>query len=121
MVKIKLLESFHRFRKYFNLWAFEKDVICQKFLERQVTLVEIDEKFTFYSTIVTNLEQMKQEHTVRCVRINLRPLLASIKQHARSWSLVMGETLSRHVNENMRTMRNEIKVSIKQLHLLDLL
>lgn len=87
-------------------------MICEKFLERNVTLFEIDEKFTFYSTIVTTLEQMKQEHTVRCVRINLKPLLDSIKMHAKSWGLVMGETLSRRVNESMRIMRNEIKVSM---------
>lgn len=79
-----------------------------------MTLFEIDEKFTFYSTIVTTLEQMKQEHTVRCVRINLKPLLNSIIQHAKSWGLVMGETLSRRVNESMRVMRNEIKVSMSR-------
>ncbi|KAH8417458.1 hypothetical protein KR222_000260 [Zaprionus bogoriensis] len=98
-----------QFRKYFNLWAFEKDTICQKFVESQVTLVEIDEKFTFYSTIVTNLEQMRKHHTVRCVRINLGPLLESIKQHAKEWCTALGEELLRHVNENMRIMRNEIK------------
>jgi len=95
-----------RFRKYFNLWAYEKDVICQKFVERQVTLVEIDEKFTFYSTIVTTLQQMRKFHTVRCVRINLSPLLESIIQHAKEWCKILGEELLRHVNDNMRTMRN---------------
>lgn len=100
-----------RFRKYFNLWAFEKDIICQKFVERQVTLVEIDEKFTFYSTIVETLDQMRQYHDVRCVRINLRPLLESIKQHAQEWCTILGEELLQHVIDNMRAMRNEIKVS----------
>ncbi|KAH8358423.1 hypothetical protein KR093_000053 [Drosophila rubida] len=98
-----------QFRKYFNLWAYEKDVICQKFVERQVTLVEIDEKFTFYSSIVTTLEQMQQYHTVRCVRINLKPLLASIMHHAKEWCTILGEELLRYVNDNMRAMRNEIK------------
>ncbi|KAL7729890.1 hypothetical protein ACLKA6_014739 [Drosophila palustris] len=98
-----------QFRKYFNLWAYEKDVICQKFVERQVTLVEIDEKFTFYSTIVTTLKQMRKYHTVRCVRINLSPLLESIIQHAKEWCTILGEELLRYVNENMRSMRNEIK------------
>lgn len=100
-----------RFRKYFNLWAFEKDVICQKFVERQVTLVEIDEKFTFYSSIVETLDQMRKYHDVRCVRINLSPLLESIKQHAKQWCTILGEELLQHVIDNMRTMRNEIKVS----------
>lgn len=99
-----------RFRKYFNLWAFEKEMICQKFVERQVTLVEIDEKFTFYSTIVETLQQMRQHHDVRCVRINLSPLLESIKQHAKDWCTTLGEVLLQHVNDNMRNMRNEIKV-----------
>ncbi|XP_064550918.1 dynein axonemal heavy chain 10 [Drosophila montana] len=99
-----------QFRKYFNLWAFEKDMICQKFVERQVTLVEIDEKFTFYSTIVETLQQMRQHHDVRCVRINLSPLLESIVQHAKDWCSTLGEVLLQHVNDNMRSMRSEIKL-----------
>ncbi|EDV92648.1 GH18884 [Drosophila grimshawi] len=99
-----------QFRKYFNLWAFEKDLICQKFVERQVTLVEIDEKFTFYSTIVNNLQQMRKFHNVGCIRINLSPLLESISHHAKEWCTILGEELLQHVNRNMRSMRSEIKL-----------
>ncbi|XP_017847923.1 dynein heavy chain 10, axonemal [Drosophila busckii] len=99
-----------QFRKYFNLWAYEKDMICQKFVERQVTLIEIDEKFTFYSTIVENMRQMRKYHDVRCVRINLTPLLNSITQHAQEWCRILGEELLRHVNDNTKAMRNEIKL-----------
>ncbi|KAH8382819.1 hypothetical protein KR009_005420 [Drosophila setifemur] len=98
-----------QFRKYFNLWAFEKNVICEKFVEKDVTLVEIDEKFTFYSTIVETLATMPKYQDIKCVRINLQPLLDSIAVHAKEWRTILGEELLRHVNENMKAMRNEIK------------
>ncbi|KAH8295402.1 hypothetical protein KR018_010894 [Drosophila ironensis] len=98
-----------QFRKYFNLWAFEKNFICQRFVEKQVTLVEIDEKFTFYSSIVDTLDNMTKYQDIKCVRINLQTLLDSISVHAKEWCTILGEELLRHVNDNMRAMRNEIK------------
>ncbi|SPP80284.1 dynein heavy chain 10, axonemal [Drosophila guanche] len=98
-----------QFRKYFNLWAYEKSFICQKFVQRQVTLIEIDEKFTFYSAIVETMASMRKHHDVKCVRINLKPLLESITQHAQEWCTILGEELLLHVNESMRAMRSEIK------------
>ncbi|XP_030371764.1 dynein heavy chain 10, axonemal [Scaptodrosophila lebanonensis] len=98
-----------QFRKYFNLWAYDKSLICAKFVERQVTLIEIDEKFTFYSSIIDTLSSMRPYHDVCCIRINLQPLLDSIKEHAQEWCTKLGEELSRHVNDNMKAMRSEIK------------
>ncbi|KAH8257767.1 hypothetical protein KR038_000855 [Drosophila bunnanda] len=98
-----------QFRKYFNLWAYEKGYICQKFVEKQVTLVEIDEKFTFYSSIVETLATLPKYQDVKCVRINLQPLLDSITLHAKEWCTTLGEELLHHVNDNMKAMRNEIK------------
>jgi len=77
-----------------------------------VTLIEIDEKFTFYSSIVETLANTRKYQDIKCVRINLQPLLESITQHAKDWCTTLGEELLRHVNDNMRAMRNEIKVSL---------
>lgn len=54
---------------------------------------------------------MRKYQDIKCVRINLQPLLDSISVHAKEWCTILGEELLRHVNDNMRAMRNEIKVS----------
>uniref|UniRef100_A0A1A9X2M2 Uncharacterized protein n=1 Tax=Glossina brevipalpis TaxID=37001 RepID=A0A1A9X2M2_9MUSC len=97
------------FRKYYNLWAFDKETICDKFVDRGVPLVQLDEKFAFYANIIEELQQLPTTFNIQCIRLNLKPLLDSICQHAQEWCTTLGEKLAAKNVKNIDKMRLEIK------------
>uniref|UniRef100_A0A1B0C4S3 Uncharacterized protein n=1 Tax=Glossina palpalis gambiensis TaxID=67801 RepID=A0A1B0C4S3_9MUSC len=101
---------FCRFRKYYNLWAFDKETICDKFVDRGVPLVQLDEKFAFYANIIEELQQLPTAFNIQCIRLNLKPLLDSICQHAQEWCTTLGEKLAAKNVKNIDKMRLEIKL-----------
>lgn len=84
-------------------------------MNRGVPLVQLDEKFTFYANIMNELQQLPTYYDVQCIRINLKPLLDTICQHAQQWRTKLGEKLAERTIVNMDKMRFEIKVSICRL------
>lgn len=108
---LHFLFATYRFRKYYNLWAFDKETICEKYVNRGVPLVQLDEKFTFYANIMDELQQLPTFYDVQCIRINLKPLLDTICQHAQQWCTKLGEKLAERTIANMDQMRFKIKVS----------
>lgn len=72
--------------------------------------MQIDEKFTFYANIIQEMGQSITYKDVECLRINVKPILASIREHALQWKTVLGEKLSKKTKENMVQLRNEIQV-----------
>ncbi|KAI8122976.1 axonemal, Dynein heavy chain 10 [Lucilia cuprina] len=105
-----------KFRKYYNLWAFDKETICEKYVNRGVPLVQLDEKFTFYANIMDELQHLPKHYDVQCIRINLKPLLDTICQHAQQWRTKLGEKLAERTIANMDKMRFEIKVLSENLN-----
>ncbi|XP_058981464.1 dynein axonemal heavy chain 10-like [Musca domestica] len=105
-----------KFRKYYNLWAFDKETICEKYVDRGVPLVQLDEKFTFYANIMNELQQLPTYYDVQCIRINLKPLLDSICHHAQQWCTKLGEKLAQRTVANMDRMRLEIKTLSENLN-----
>lgn len=73
-------------------------------------MVQIDEKFTFYANIIQEMGQSITYKDVECLRINVKPILASICEHALQWKTILGEKLSQKTKENMVKLRNEIQV-----------
>ncbi|KAM7359342.1 dynein heavy chain at 89D isoform 2-T2 [Cochliomyia hominivorax] len=105
-----------KFRKYYNLWAFDKEAICEKYVNSGVPLVQLDEKFTFYANIMDELHQLPTYYDVQCIRINLKPLLEAICQHAQQWCTILGEKLAQRTIANMDKMRFEIKALSENLN-----
>lgn len=58
----------YRWKKYNNLWAFDKNLICEKFAATKPTLLQYDEKFTFYGGILEELEDMAPYFDINSVR-----------------------------------------------------
>lgn len=102
---------FVRFRKYYNLWAYDKGTICDKFVNRKVPLMQIDEKFTFYANIIEELQHTPNFLDVECMRINLRPLVDTICHHAQEWITTLGEKLAISTAAAIDVIRNDINVS----------
>lgn len=89
--------------------------IAEKFINRGMPLVTLDEKFTFFANIIEEIQMMPPYWNARSIRINLKKLMDSISQHAQQWRSTLGELLAKRTAENIVSLRNEIKVSMDGL------
>lgn len=94
---------------------YDKAQICEKFINRGLPLVRLDEKFLFYTEIVEELQATKTDHVLFAIKINLKPLLDGICAHAIEWKNVLGKILCDRTNQNVIEMKNRIKVSLIKL------
>lgn len=91
---------------------YDKKVVCDKYLNRGVLLVRLDEKFIFFTQIINDLESIKPYyHDIKSIRINLRPLLQAIIEHAVDWRNTLGNMLSDRTSVEMVSMNADFKVS----------
>ncbi|CRL07346.1 CLUMA_CG020322, isoform A [Clunio marinus] len=98
-----------RWHKYKSLWMNDKNVVCDKYLNRGISLVRLDEKFIFFTQIINDLENVKPYHDMKSIRINLRPLIHAIIEHAVEWRNTLGNMLSDRTSVEMVAMNSEFK------------
>nr|KAF7430111.1 hypothetical protein H0235_006509 [Vespula pensylvanica] len=99
-----------KWKKYSNLWTFDKIIAGEKFASTKPTLRQYDEKFTFYGGILEELDDMAHNIDISSIRINLKPLMRGIEQHAMEWKQVLGNFL---LVDTVKEM-NEFKDLIEQ-------
>lgn len=58
----------YRWKKYSNLWSFDKNLVCEKFAATKPTLPQYDEKFTFYESILEEVEDMELHFNLSSIR-----------------------------------------------------
>lgn len=49
--------TFHRWHKYQHLWAFDKNLSCEKYVHKYDQIYKYDEKFFFFEDIIADLDQ----------------------------------------------------------------
>lgn len=90
---------------------YDKNVVCDKYLNRGIPLVRLDEKFIFFTQIINDLENVRPYYDIKSIRINLRPLIQAIIEHAVAWRNTLGNMLSDRTSVEMVTMNGEFKVN----------
>lgn len=90
---------------------YDKNVVCDKYLNRGIPLMRLDEKFIFFTQIINDLENVKPYYDIKSIRINLRPLIHAIISHSVDWRNTLGNMLSDRTSVEMVTMNEEFKVS----------
>ncbi|XP_011310250.1 dynein heavy chain 10, axonemal [Fopius arisanus] len=98
-----------RWKKYGNLWRVDKIQICEKFASTNPTLLQYDEKFTFYGSVIEEINDMLLYSDVSSIRINLSPLLKTIKDHAQEWKQHLGNYLLFDTQQSMNDLQSKIK------------
>ncbi|XP_043489632.1 dynein axonemal heavy chain 10 [Polistes fuscatus] len=109
-ISVDCWKYLQKWKKYSNLWTFDKNVAGEKFASTKPTLRQYDEKFTFYGGILEELDDMEHNVDISCIRINLKPLMRGIEHHAREWKQVLGNFLLTNTIKEM----NEFKEQIEQ-------
>lgn len=89
----------------------DKNVVCDKYLNRGIPLVRLDEKFIFFTQIINDLENIKPYFDIKSIRINLRPLIRAITDHAVEWQNTLGDMLSGRTSVDIVNMNAEFKVN----------
>lgn len=109
----KLVTEVHgylaRWKKYRGLWLYDKVLICEKFVNLNLPLVRLDEKFLFYSQIVDDLRKAKTFYDVKGIRINLQPLIDSICDHTMEWRNTLGRILADRTHQNLIALKEHIE------------
>lgn len=91
---------------------YDKNVVCDKYLNRGIPLAKLDEKFIFFTQIINDLENVKPYYDIKSIRINLQPLLHAIIEHAVEWRNTLGNMLSDRTSTEMVALNTEFKVNI---------
>lgn len=86
--------SVHRhkevWRRFRALWSMDKAKVCQQFLERNPTLARFDEKLAYYAATIAELRRRDDFVFIGCIRVNQRPLMEDICEHAHAWKDMLG-------------------------------
>lgn len=98
-----------RWRKYQALWKYDKVLICEKFVNLNLPLVRLDEKFLFYTQTVEDLRKAKTYYDVKGIRINLQPLIDSICEHATDWRNTLGRILAERTQQNLIALKEHVE------------
>lgn len=102
-------KELNRWKKYRNLWSFDKAVTCEKFLEKYSSLSLWDDKFMFYNQIIESLESISSVRDIGCIQLNLKPLLNTIVSHCMEWKTTLGSLIDSITKEKMDEMSSTIK------------
>ncbi|KAK6624941.1 hypothetical protein RUM44_011805 [Polyplax serrata] len=106
-----------RWRKYRNLWVYDKNLTCDKFSSKNPVLADYDEKFSFYAQVSAELTELVPYEDVCCVRLNLKPIIESVQNHCTGWKEALGYRLAENTRERMDGFQkfiNELNESLNQ-------
>ncbi|XP_018050925.1 PREDICTED: dynein heavy chain 10, axonemal [Atta colombica] len=111
----------YRWKKYSNLWSFDKNLACEKFAATKPTVIQYYEKFSFYEGILEELEDISSYFDINSIRLNLKPLLSGIEQQAKEWKQVLGNYLLSdtilamgQLKTQIDTFRGEIELVVSE-------
>lgn len=95
-------------RRYKNLWTHDKERTCTQFIETDPVLSKYDEKIVFYINIINDLTKRDDYIDMGYIRINQRPLMDTICQHATMWKNMIGDMLAKDTETKMKQFKTEI-------------
>ncbi|XP_068620608.1 LOW QUALITY PROTEIN: dynein axonemal heavy chain 10 [Battus philenor] len=98
-----------KWHKYQHLWAFDKQLSCEKYTQKNDQIHKYDEKFFFFEDIIADLDAHVKFVDVGAIRVNLRPIIGQIQDHAQEWKNILGQCLAAKTRMNMYDLKNQIE------------
>lgn len=99
-----------RWQKYQHLWAFDKNLSCEKYVQKYDKIQKYDEKFFFFEDIISDLNGHLKFVDVGAIRVNLRPIISQVQDHAQEWKNILGNCIATKTRMNMYDLKNQIEV-----------
>ncbi|XP_059059014.1 dynein axonemal heavy chain 10 [Achroia grisella] len=98
-----------KWHKYQHLWAFDKNLSCEKYIQKHDQIHKYDEKFFFFEDIITELDSHVKFVDVGAIRVNLRTIIRQVQDHAQEWKNILGNCVSSKTRMNMYDLKNQIE------------
>ncbi|GLH10284.1 Uncharacterized protein GBIM_15220 [Gryllus bimaculatus] len=99
-----------RWKRYQNLWLYDKHRITELFASRNPPLRAYDEMFFYYENVIQECKKLDLYIDVNCVRINSIPVIEAIVEHALQWKYQYGSCLAAQAREKMNSFMNYLMV-----------
>ncbi|KAM3960300.1 LOW QUALITY PROTEIN: dynein heavy chain at 89D [Aphomia sociella] len=98
-----------KWHKYQHLWAFDKNLSCEKYIQKHEQIQKFDEKFFFFEDIIAELDAHVKFVDVGAIRVNLRPIIRQVQDHAQEWKNILGHCVASKTRMNMYDLKNQIE------------
>nr|XP_034835442.1 dynein heavy chain 10, axonemal [Maniola hyperantus] len=98
-----------KWQKYQHLWAFDKNLSCEKYIQKHEQIQKYDEKFFFFEDIIADLNNHVNFVDIGAVRVNLRPIIQQVQGHAQEWKNILGQCIASKTRMNMYDLKNQIE------------
>ncbi|XP_063540762.1 dynein axonemal heavy chain 10 [Cydia strobilella] len=98
-----------KWHKYQHLWAYDKNLSCEKYIQKHEQIQKYDEKFFFFEDIIADLDAHVKFVDIGAIRVNLRPIIRQIQDHALEWKQCLGNSIATKTRMNMQDLKNQIE------------
>lgn len=107
----KLTVILSRWLKYQHLWGFDKNLSCEKYINKYDQIFKYDEKFFFFEDIISDLDAHVKFVDIGAIRVNLRPIIKQVQDHAQEWKNILGQCIVNKTRMGMHELKNMMEVS----------
>ncbi|KAJ8717758.1 hypothetical protein PYW07_005688 [Mythimna separata] len=94
--------------KYSHLWSFDKHLSCEKYVQKYSQIFKYDEKFFFFEDIIADLDGHVKYVDIGAIRVNLRPIIKQIQEHAQEWKDILGACIATKTRTSMHDLKNQV-------------
>ncbi|KOB71863.1 putative ciliary dynein heavy chain [Operophtera brumata] len=77
-------------------------------LTQDINIQKYDEKFFFFEDIIAELNGHVKFVDVGAIRVNLRPVIKQVQDHAQEWKNILGHCIATKTRMNMYDLKNQI-------------
>ena len=95
-------------KKYKNLWKFDKKNTCGKFLERNPSCVDFDEKLLIYSLLERQIKWRERQISFQCMQVSLLPLVETLLSETQQWIKSVGKLLEKTAKEELNNLQGKL-------------
>ncbi|NWU57206.1 DYH10 protein, partial [Dromas ardeola] len=94
----KLLVSLSKYLKQWNryqlLWKLDKGVVMERLAAEKPACITFDEQLQFYMKVAQEVTQQPLIKDEQCIRLQLSPLVYTVRENARGWVISLGNLLN---------------------------
>ena len=98
--------------KFYLLFHPRQLAIAEKWLTKNPSSVEFDERLQYYHKTVDDISNMTDTRDQDCIRLHMGQLARSVIEHAKEWIKTLGKLLQESAKESLMSLHNMLDVSL---------
>ncbi|XP_014674920.1 PREDICTED: dynein heavy chain 10, axonemal-like [Priapulus caudatus] len=102
-------------KKYRNLWKYDKSETTEKWANRNPSVVSYDDKLQYYTKQAEEIGSLPAVRDQDCVRLHLAPLISMVQEHCRQWVQSLGEHMHISAKDMLMLLRDDLQKSAEDL------